>query len=68
MRKVVGYRRMDSDAEWAVLRELYAQLCLYKNFFQPTMKLVEKIRGQDTPQVRYTADTLVLLCYKKHIL
>ena len=39
VRKVVGYRRMDSAAELEVLRELYEKLCLYKNYFQPTMKL-----------------------------
>ena len=44
VRKVVGYERMDSAAELEVLRELYEKLCLYKNYFQPTMKLIEKIR------------------------
>lgn len=44
VRKVVGYRRMDSAAELDVLRQLYEKLCLYKNYFQPTMKLLEKIR------------------------
>ena len=44
VRKVVGYRRMDSQAELDVLRELYPKVCLYKNFFQPTLKLMEKIR------------------------
>lgn len=44
VRKVVGYRRMDNGAELEVLRELYGKLCLYKNYFQPTMKLKEKIR------------------------
>lgn len=44
VRKVVGYRRMDSEAELEVLRELYPKVCLYKNYFQPTLKLKEKIR------------------------
>lgn len=44
VRKVVGYQRMDSAAELEVLRELYAQLRRYKNFFQPSMKLIQKIR------------------------
>ena len=44
VRKVVGYGRMDNSAELVVLRELYEKLCLYKNFFQPTIKLVAKIR------------------------
>jgi hypothetical protein len=44
VRKVVGYRRLDSEAELAALRELYEKLRLYKNFFQPTMKLIAKVR------------------------
>jgi hypothetical protein len=44
VRKVVGYRRMDSLAQWEVLRQLYEKVALYKNFFQPTMKLIEKTR------------------------
>jgi hypothetical protein len=44
VRKVVGYSRLDSPAELTVLRELYEKLRLYKNFFQPSLKLKEKIR------------------------
>jgi len=44
VRKVVGYRRMDTPGELLILRDLYASLTLYKNFFQPTMKLKEKVR------------------------
>ena len=44
VRKVVGYRRMDSKTELEALHELYEKLCQYKNFFQPTMKLIGKIR------------------------
>ena len=44
VRKLVGYGRFDTTAELAILRELYEQVRLYKNFFQPTMKLVEKVR------------------------
>jgi hypothetical protein len=39
VRKLVGYGRFDTTAELAVMRELYACVRLYKNFFQPTMKL-----------------------------
>ena len=45
VRKVVGYRRMDTVAELAILRELYGCFTVYKNFFQPTMKLAEKVRA-----------------------
>ena len=55
VRKVVGYRRMDSAAELELLRELYGKLCLYKNFFQPTMKLLEKIREGGKIRRRYDA-------------
>lgn len=44
VRKVVGYRRMDTQGELAILRELYRNLTFYKNFFQPTIKLIEKVR------------------------
>jgi hypothetical protein len=39
VRKEVGYRRLDTTAELDLLRRLYGQLRLYKNFFQPAMKL-----------------------------
>jgi hypothetical protein len=44
VRKVVGYRRLDTAGELAILRELYGCFTVYKNFFQPTMKLAEKVR------------------------
>jgi hypothetical protein len=44
VRKVVGYQRLDTTGELRVLRELYQQLRLYKNFFQPAMKLQSKTR------------------------
>jgi len=36
VRKVVGWRRMDTTGELLILRELYANVTLHKNFFQPT--------------------------------
>jgi hypothetical protein len=44
VRKVVGYERMDTTGELRILRELYADLTVYKNFFQPVLKLKEKVR------------------------
>ena len=44
VRKVVGYERMDTTGELRILRELYADLTVYKNFFQPVMKLREQVR------------------------
>lgn len=44
VRKVVGYRRYDTAAEQALLRQLYRKLAQFQNFFQPVMKLKEKRR------------------------
>jgi hypothetical protein len=44
VRKVVGYRRFDTTGELAIMRALYDALRLYRNFFQPTMKLQSKER------------------------
>jgi hypothetical protein len=60
VRKVVGYQRLDTTGELRVLRELYQELRLYKNFFQPAMKLKAKVRvggkihrKYDVPQTPY---------------
>jgi hypothetical protein len=45
VRQQVGYLRYDTAAELEVLGELYSHLRLYVNFFQPQMRLVEKIRS-----------------------
>lgn len=44
VRKVVGYRRFDTSSELAALQALYASLRLYRNFFQPALKLRSKER------------------------
>jgi hypothetical protein len=44
VRKVAGYRRLDTVGEMEILRELYQSVTLHKNFFLPTIKLVEKVR------------------------
>jgi hypothetical protein len=44
VRQTVGYQRFDTAAELIVLKQLYATLRLYTNFFQPTMKLKNKER------------------------
>ena len=55
VRKVVGYRRMDTTGELMILRELYQCLTLYKNFFQPSMKLIEKVRVAGKIHRKYDA-------------
>jgi hypothetical protein len=45
VRKVVGYLRYDTEEEFNIINDLYRnELRLYKNFFQPTIKLIQKIR------------------------
>ena len=61
VRKVFGYLRYDTDEELILMNSLYEkELRLYKNFFQPVMKLKEKIRDKgkvhrkyDTPKTPY---------------
>lgn len=44
VRQQVGYVRYDTDAELAVLDQLYGHLRLFVNFFQPQMRLQSKTR------------------------
>lgn len=45
VRRAVGYARYEGPAHLRLLNELYAQLRLYTNFFQPVMKLRSKERN-----------------------
>lgn len=53
VRKAVGYLRYDTEEELKTLNELYEHLRLYTNFFQPTMKLVEKKRVGSKVKKKY---------------
>jgi hypothetical protein len=45
VRKILGYLRYDTPRELAIINDLYRnELRLYKNFFQPVMKLSKKVR------------------------
>jgi Integrase core domain. len=45
VRKIFGYLRYDTYEELAIMKDLYHnELRLYKNFFQPVMKLASKER------------------------
>jgi hypothetical protein len=44
VRRAVGYARYEGSAPLRLLNELYAELRLYTNFFQPVMKLIGKER------------------------
>jgi hypothetical protein len=46
VRKIVGYRRLDTTTELRLLNEIYAILRLYKNFCLPTIRLKSKVRVQ----------------------
>ena len=43
VRAYVGYLRLDTVAQVRLLHQLYDQLWLYHNFFQPVMRLQQKI-------------------------
>jgi hypothetical protein len=60
VRKLVGWERSDTEAALAALNALYADLRLFQNLFQPSMKLVRKarvgsrlIRRYDAPQTPF---------------
>jgi hypothetical protein len=54
VRKVLGYLRYDTPAELNIINELYrGDLRLYKNFFQPVMKLFSKERIGGKVKRRY---------------
>ena len=61
VRKTIGHYRYDTEKELGLLNSLYAnELRLYKNFFQPTIKLIfkERIGGHikrkyDQPRTPY---------------
>ena len=42
VRHTVGYDRLETEEERLLLDEIYADLRLYVNFFQPVLKLIEK--------------------------
>lgn len=58
VRRAVGYHRYDTEAELALLNDIYALQRLQINFFSPQQKLVSKTRHGATVTKRYdTAKT-----------
>jgi hypothetical protein len=55
VRRLIGYDRYDSAQAVACFNALYEELRLYVNFFQPSLKLVEKRRVDN--KVHKTYDT-----------
>lgn len=55
IRQLVGYVRLEKREQQHILNDLYAnEWRLYLNFFQPTMKLKEKIRDTTTKKTKKT--------------
>jgi hypothetical protein len=42
VRRLIGYDRFETEDEYLLLQNIYADLRLYANFFQPVLKLVSK--------------------------
>src|SRR5450756_1380247 len=60
VRKMVGYRRYDTEEEQKILNRLYRFLSFYTNYFQPLRKLIKKervgtkvIKTYDGPRTPY---------------
>jgi len=78
VRRVVGYDRLESEEQRALLESIYKDLRLYVNFFQPVLKLIGKerignqvIRKYDiarTPYQRVIERTHVSLSRKAQLL
>ncbi len=57
VRKTVGYWRYEKDHEIFLLNKIYENLRLYTNYFQPQMKLIEKIRKGSKVSKKYDIAT-----------
>ena len=44
VRKMIGYKRLETCDELVVLKRIYQLLGLYQNYFQPSRKLISKVR------------------------
>jgi hypothetical protein len=54
IRQIIGYLRYDTEEEMAIINDLFRnELRLYKNFFQPVMKLKSKIREKGILHRKY---------------
>jgi len=58
VRKVFGYKRRETEAELKIMNGLYRrEIRLYKNFFMPNVKLIEKKRvGQNGEKIKRIYD------------
>lgn len=44
VRKTIGYARLDTWEQLGILNSVYDLLALYQNYFQPSRKLIDKVR------------------------
>jgi hypothetical protein len=44
VRRMVGYYRFDTQAEYEALKQVYSHLCPLLNFYYPSARIIEKIR------------------------
>lgn len=57
VRHLVGYDRMETVDEYNFLQDIYSDLSLYFNYFQPVLKLISKSRWEDRIIKRYDTAT-----------
>lgn len=53
VRRFVGYQRLDTPEQLVIINQLYDKLSDYQNFFQPVMRLKEKVRNGTKVTRRY---------------
>ena len=57
VRRLIGYDRFETEAEYLLLQSIYTDLRLYANFFQPVLKLVAKDQVDKKVIKRYDTAT-----------
>jgi hypothetical protein len=55
VRRIVGYYRFDTQAEYEALKEVYKHLCPLLNFFYPSVRIIEKMRVGARVKKKYDA-------------
>jgi len=53
VRRLIGYDRLEAQAQCSLLQSIYQDLRLYSNFFQPVLKLISKERMDKKTIKRY---------------
>jgi hypothetical protein len=53
VRRLIGYDRFETQAQFLLLQSIYENLRLYSNFFQPVLKLISKEKVDNKSIKRY---------------